>query len=372
MATYDLKEYLYPLWKAKRIVHETAMLVGEDDSAPLLFTPDKVEKVTDYGQQTVYALGKDYTVSGNRIVPIKGGAMPYMEREVYYRDTPASIMKNGKEEPLPITVMPEKLREDIRLEGKRYFAFGRKDIFNSKQISVTYTHSGEWNKYIPEGYADVFKGFFERVKAGEKPTLLFYGDSITTGCDSSGANNFIVEPAVDSFAVMVHKYLSEKFGEINYVNTAVGGWNSRNAVANFEERVIAHKPDLLILGFGMNDGRFSTQEYHDLYVKMLNRLREVCPDTPVLLVGTMIPNFESDWYGVHRYFVDELYKLQGEYKDIGVCNMTKFSIDVYDMGKRFRDMTGNNVNHPNDFMARMYGQLILKALLGDEFEKDFE
>ena len=32
--------------------------------------------------------------------------------------------------------------------------------------------------------------------------------------------------------------------------------------------------------------------------------------------------------------------------------------------KRYYDMTGNNVNHPNDFMARVYAQTIIKTILG--------
>jgi len=32
--------------------------------------------------------------------------------------------------------------------------------------------------------------------------------------------------------------------------------------------------------------------------------------------------------------------------------------------KRFRDYTGNNVNHPNDFMARVYAQVVFRAIEG--------
>ncbi len=36
--------------------------------------------------------------------------------------------------------------------------------------------------------------------------------------------------------------------------------------------------------------------------------------------------------------------------------------------KRFQDFTGNNVNHPNDFLVRAYAQVMLKTTLGDIFE----
>jgi hypothetical protein len=34
--------------------------------------------------------------------------------------------------------------------------------------------------------------------------------------------------------------------------------------------------------------------------------------------------------------------------------------------KRYYDMTGNNVNHPNDFLARMYAQTILEVMIGGD------
>ena len=36
--------------------------------------------------------------------------------------------------------------------------------------------------------------------------------------------------------------------------------------------------------------------------------------------------------------------------------------------KEYYDMTGNNVNHPNDFLARIYAMVILRTMLGDYME----
>ena len=35
--------------------------------------------------------------------------------------------------------------------------------------------------------------------------------------------------------------------------------------------------------------------------------------------------------------------------------------------KSLQDTLSNNVNHPNDFMHRVYAQVALKTLLGDAF-----
>jgi len=35
--------------------------------------------------------------------------------------------------------------------------------------------------------------------------------------------------------------------------------------------------------------------------------------------------------------------------------------------KRYYDMTGNNVNHPNDFLVRAYAQAVLTAISGADY-----
>ena len=46
--------------------------------------------------------------------------------------------------------------------------------------------------------------------------------------------------------------------------------------------------------------------------------------------------------------------------------MTAMHIDLL-KANRFRDMSGNNVNHPNDFLARVYAQVVLQTVAGDNY-----
>ncbi|MBE6645624.1 MAG: SGNH/GDSL hydrolase family protein [Ruminococcaceae bacterium] len=363
--TYNLSEYLEPFWKAKRISEESVMFVGKNDTAPLIFTPDKIEKVMSSDRKTEYKEGLDFALENGRLKLLPNTKIPSLPLEEYFRDTPAKWERPDGIFDIEIKVDRKRLREKLELDGERFFAFGKKPFFYNNQIVVTYTHSDKWLGYIPESRPEIFKSFLDKAKNGKTPTLLFFGDSITTGADSSGGGLYTCEPCIDSFAVMIHKLLTEKFGEINYVNTAVGGKNTAWAYENLEENVIKHNPDMLVLAFGMNDGDRSPDDYYGLYKKMLTRVTEKFPNTPVLLVGTMIPNPESDWLKNQRYHVNSLYRLEGEFKNTAVCDMTRLSTELYMGGKRFRDLTGNGVNHPNDFLARIYAQAILTVLLGD-------
>ena len=51
---------------------------------------------------------------------------------------------------------------------------------------------------------------------------------------------------------------------------------------------------------------------------------------------------------------------------LAVADLTQMHADLLLAGKRYRDMTGNNINHPNDYLIRVYAQVILKTLIGKD------
>lgn len=362
---YGNNEALTPFWKSKKITDESVMLVGNGDKATLLFKPDKVLRVLSSDRKTEYKEGVDFKIEGRHLIPLEGTSMPITAPEEYFLDRPAKWERPDGIFDIEIKIDRDRLKEELPIDGAVFFGFAKKPFFYERQVVVSYTHSDPWLGYVPEARAEVFAPFFEKVKEGKTPTLLFFGDSITTGADSSGGGLYFCEPNIDSFPVTVHKFLEEKYGNINYVNTAVGGKNTAWAEETFDENVLSHKPDMLVLAFGMNDGDRDPDDYYERYKRMLTRLEKELSGTPVLLVGTMINHPESDWLKNQRYHVNRLYKLEGEFKNTAVCDMTRLSTEIYERGKRFRDLTGNGINHPNDFMASIYAQAILTTLIGD-------
>ena len=96
------------------------------------------------------------------------------------------------------------------------------------------------------------------------------------------------------------------------------------------------------------------------------------PDTEIMLIATMLPNYEADsnWCGNQEAFADELLSIERDYPYVSVANVTEMHKALFGRGKRYRDVTGNNINHPNDFVVRLYAQVLLKTMLGDAFCAD--
>ena len=144
-------------------------------------------------------------------------------------------------------------------------------------------------------------------------------------------------------------------------NFAVGGTDTAWGLASIE-KVIATAPDLVILAFGMNDaaGR-PAKDYQANIRSMIDTVRNEHPGAEVILVATMLGN--KDWTTLHHelfpQYRDALAELCGP--GIVLADMTSLWEELLKYKKDW-DLTGNGVNHPNDFGHRLYAQ-VLTALL---------
>lgn len=359
-AEYSAETYLKPFWYTREVYHETVMFVGENDEAKLLYEVDEILSVLSYGLNVVYDEGTDWTYQDGIFKRTENSKIPYWDLDEYYRTEPDAY-----------TIGVDKSKTNVSLEGDRYLKYGEKDTFTKKQIAVTYTHNQSWEGPVPDGKSDRLPNTLAKIKNGETVKLLFYGDSISTGCNASGTDKGgNISPYAPSFPEMVCNYLEEKYkANVVYENTAVGGKNTAWGQQNLDSRVIAHNPDLVVIGFGMNDRATSVESYSAGIEDMIVRVHEALPSAEIVLLATMLPNYEanSDWFGNQESFAPALLELEKEYPFVAVANVTEMHRALFSAGKRYRDVTGNNINHPNDFVVRLYAQVILKTMLGTDF-----
>ena len=326
---YDLEEYLRPVWEGEETLYETVMFVGEEDEAPLLYPVAEILGVYDYGHLTKYEEGVDYLIVNGNIKRLKGGNMPYIPVEEYYRKEPDSIN---------VGVVRERCEEAPA--GRNYFMFGERDTFTKRQIAVSYKHTAPWNMKIPQSKRERFTSAIEKLEQKKPFSLLFFGDSISTGANASGlVHGGNTPPYADSFPLMVWKKLQRVFEtEIEYHNTAVGGWNTTHGVQHFDEKALFKNHDLFVLGFGMNDGGWTSDDYEKRMEEMVVRFHEKNPDAPILLIATMLPNIHSNWLRNQPLHEERVLALEKKYAFVSVTNMTELHGELLKR-KRYRDMT---------------------------------
>ena len=342
---YNLETYTLPLWEGDTVYNESVMFVDERE-APLLYYPEKVISVLSCDLKTEYREGVDYE--------IKDGKICLTENSRIYETTLSEFYPENPE--------PGKFFETT-VPGYKYIMFGEGDFMFKRQVFVTYTHKDNWNGFIPEK-SNKFDRFVKKLENGEEVKVLFFGDSITYGANSSGIMGF--EPYAESWCQMLTHYMAEKYknAKVNYINTGLGGMNTRWGLDTVEENVINYSPDLLVLAFGMNDPGLEPCEVAELKKQIMEKVNDACPDCDIAVVATMLPHFRlKGFWGNQEHHEAAFKKIFNESAHLDVIPVTSVHKALLEK-KRYYDMSGNNVNHPNDFLARVYAQTLIKVILG--------
>lgn len=309
----------------------------------LRFAPLEIRSVRSSTLEIRYEKDVDYTVRGKELIlHPEGKPLPFIEEEMLYgKNLPAEIADHPKQYNLPCL-------------------YSDSTFIILHQLSVDYRYDpAEWTFVKPVHNPCSFARTHALLRRGSLRMLL-YGDSISTGADSSKVMG--VPPYLPGWYDMVKEKLESDYGaDIAFSNISEGGVTATWAYDHMKERMAGKEADLMIIAFGMNDGsmRLNVEEF----TENIRRIREhqANPDCEFLLVGTTVPNEASGLLHDHRAFATALFALEDERTavvDMGA--LQQFML----RDKIFIDMSGNNVNHPNDFLARMHALSVLETLEG--------
>ncbi len=346
-------DVLQPFWQDATMRGEGMFFIQqgptERPTAPLLFTARKVLRVVQPCTGKVFEPGRDYTLAsdGKSLLLPEGSGIPFKTRQAMY----------------PPPGAPRSIR--ACRDGKHHLFFSEGHVFHDLQVEVTYTHDeGEWKTsggYVPTPAGAQLPGTMGKLRRHEPITLALLGDSISAGGNASGFTG--ARPHMPPYGQLVARGLETRYGsKVTLKNFSVGGKASGWGVSVID-KVAAVKPDLVLLAFGMNDasGRVPAEGYAANTRRQIDAVRSANPAAEFILVATMTGN--PEWTATSmQHYVDyraKLRRMTG--KGIALADVTSLWQGVL-RRKRFADLTGNGVNHPNDFGHRLYAQVILALL----------
>ena len=338
-----------PFWQTSVMHGESVLFVKEtpaaNPSASLLFVPTKVLAVRDPSQAITYTEGRDYILKpGSREITLPEGS------RITFK-LPQDLIRPAKSQRYALT----------RRDGTGEILFGGGHEYHDMQATVTYEHAtGTWTETSPAVRGEELARTRGLLKRKAPVTITLLGDSISTGCNASGwAKAAPYQPPYQDLLAMNLKAVHGS--AVTLHNFSVGGTSTDWGVKNID-KVVATRPDLVILAFGMNDssGRPAAQ-YRANILAMIEATRRTVPEAEFILVAPMLGN--ADWITLKQelfpQYRDALASLCGP--GISLADMTKVWSGML-KHKKDRDLTGNGVNHPNDFGHRLYTQ-VLSALL---------
>lgn len=333
---------LIPFWKGRIMYNESVLMVSKDEglpSAKMLFKPGKILSVKNSALNITYKEGQDWTYENGLLKLLKGSKAAYLTAEQLYP---------------PEGRFPKK--------GGGFVLYSEGDYFHKHQLAVTYKHAANaWDGPVPVFQGGDLPETMNKLKRKTLLKLLLFGDSIAAGANASGES--AAAPNLPAFGKLVAEGLKRYYkDEVTFVNTAVGGMDSKWGRENTQKSVVDHHPDLVIIAFGMNDGtgRMDPQVFKANIQAMMEQTRKSNPKTEFVLVSTTMPNPESEFTGTQEAFTAVLETLTAS--GVVLVDMTAVHQALL-QHKSFQDMTGNNINHPNDFLMRWYAQQILGLLI---------
>lgn len=319
---------------------------GSLPAATLLFTAESVLSLENPSSGMVYSPTTDYQLDqeNNRIILPVGSQIPSVAYNTLYPPRGSAVFHHK--------------------DGVHDVFWAEGHTFHDMQVEVTYRHSGtEWissGGYIHHSASTQLPLTFSKLVPGQEIRIVLLGDSISVGANASGFVSIMVPPYMPPFGNLVVNELERLYGpNIIFSNLSEGGRDSAWGTTRVSA-VNALNPDLVVIGFGMNDASGGTSHltYKNNISLIIKNVRKVHPNAEFILIASMVSNPEWEGTVLSRFtkYRDLLATLVGP--GVALADLTGIWTRLLER-KPFYSFTGNNINHPNDFGHRLYAQAIL-------------
>ena len=346
-------ELMQPFWQGETMRGESVLFIRDPETgaakASVLFPVTKVLKVTNSAGDVIYEEGRDYCwEAGTNEITLPPGSR--------------IVTKTADDLRRPDNSQRHKL---THRDGNGEILFGGKLEYHDMQTCITYQHPPvDWSAIVPTFDAKALTRTIQKLRKHDTTSIVLLGDSISTGCNASGwAGGAPYQPA---FFDLLKEQLQHRYqNRIDLTNLSVGGKDTKWALGQVDA-VVKANPDLVILAFGMNDsaGR-SAKEFQANTKAVMEQIRKQQPRAEFILIAPMLGN--RDWVRLkHELFPqyrDALAELCGP--GVALADMTSLWAEFFKQKKDW-DLTGNGVNHPNDFGHRVYSQVLATLLTSQE------
>jgi lysophospholipase L1-like esterase len=342
-----------PFWNSTVVHRESGVLIRETPDQPavahLAFPAEEVLSVTTANRQHTLDVTNVSLTDDHASLLIDDATLKPIDASAFF--PPAGSGTSDKHR----TGHPE---QNLLYQPGRWF--------HDRNVEVTYRRASgaDATASTPNPVTGELPRTLARLAAGEPLTVGISGDSISTGADASAISK--AAPFQPGYPDLITSWLRiHTASEITLKNRAVGGWSVANGVEDLPN-LLAESPHLIIVAYGMNDvGRRDPKWYGERTRAIIEGIRSKLPESEIVLVSPMLGH--AEWVHTPRemfpLYRDELIALTGH--GIALADVTAIWQHLL-IRKHDLDLTGNGLNHPNDFGHRLYAQAIVQLLNADQ------
>ncbi len=342
-------ELLRPFWDGETVEGESVLFIKDTKTgearASVLFPVKQVVSICNSAGDLTYENGKDYVWQPNSreiVLPAESRIPSRLPQE---------LRRPAKSQKYELT----------HRDGNGEIFFGGRLEYAEMQACVTYQHSTGFGKPpVPVFDTGALPRSVFKLLNKQPFSIVVIGDSISAGANASGM--FDAAPFQPAYPELIRIQLERRFlGKVALENPSVGGTDTAWVQGKIDS-VVASRPDLVIVAFGMNDAASRPASEYQANIQMLiGKIRERLPECEFILVAPMLGN--RDWTRLKPelfpQYRDKLKELTGP--GVALADLTSIWTRFLEL-KQDWDQSGNGVNHPNDFGHRVYAQVIVALL----------
>lgn len=211
--------------------------------------------------------------------------------------------------------------------------------------------------------------------------IVIFGDSVSHGAVAADEINYetVYWNRLRKKINAVRNYVP-----VNMINSSIGGTNATDSLERIDSQVLCHRPDLVIICFGLNDVNGTLESYLTALEIMFSRITasgaEVIFMTPNML-NTYVAEGTEEKY-LEYAAVTAGYQNEGRmdlYINSAVELARKMNVGVCDCYSKWKKLSetedttlllANRINHPTKEMHELFAQSLFDHLFVDNIYTD--
>lgn len=192
-----------------------------------------------------------------------------------------------------------------------------------------------------------------KLEGGGVFKVIAFGDSITAGVDASGESVCFPNRFTKHLGVMFPS------ARVTIENGATGGDNTVKGLSRLEEKVLSRHPDLVLVGFGMNDHNVDGVPVDQFRANLEAIIQTIRRRTKadVILYSAFPPN--PAWVLGTARMDQYANATEQAASEAGVAYADVYSAWSKALSRKDPpSLLANNINHPNDFGHWLYFEVL--------------
>lgn len=328
------------------VIGESGMFAA-CDHVRLLYKADRVVKVYNQVTGKVWQENLDWVFDrqSNSIIRLPESCMPYITGETISPDDEHALYYPA----VGANAVPGRV-------GGGNVLFDAKSFFAENQIEIDYI-ADDTQTLLPElaeQQNQRLLRFRNKLAQGQKVCIKALGDSITEGYNCGKFIGFA--PYRKPWFELFVDFIMQKYQvQCDWENRGINGATTEKPL-HLQPELLEGTADLWVIAYGMNDlAKRSAEEFACNLKSIMAKLSENDPEAEFLLVTPMSGNPEWSYTPLESTtkFAGAIRELPGDDQRILCADVNKLWSKVLEK-KSFYDITGNGVNHPNDYSHTIY------------------